>query len=143
MERNTHAAIRMKNGKTPELLAPAGDFEALIAAVRGGADAVYVGGKAFSARAYAKNFDTDELSRAVEYCHLHGVKLYVTVNTAVYDREIDEVLAYAEELWRVGVDAVICADLGVIRARKERLPPIGNFLASLLLCSSMDNPNLL
>ena len=69
----------------PELLAPAGDFESLVAAVKAGADAVYVGGRAFSARAYAKNFDIQELSRAADYVHTHGVKLYVTVNTLVFE----------------------------------------------------------
>ena len=64
-----------RKSRLPELLAPAGDFECLVAAVRGGADAVYIGGKAFSARAYAKNFDNDEIKRAVSYCHLHGVKI--------------------------------------------------------------------
>ena len=98
----------------PELLAPAGDFECLVAAVEGGADAIYVGAKRFGARAYAKNFDNAELSRAVTYCHLHGVRLYVTVNTLIYDREMDEVVELARELYEIGVDAVIIADLGAI-----------------------------
>ena len=79
-----------RNSKLPELLAPAGDITCLYAAVEAGADAVYVGGRAFGARAYAKNFDSSELKHAVEYCHLHGVKLYVTVNTLVYDKEMAE-----------------------------------------------------
>ena len=106
----------------PELLAPAGDFEALCAAVEAGADAVYVGGKSFGARAFAKNFDMDELASAVEYCHIHGVKLYVTVNTLVFDRELSELSDYAAELWRIGVDAVICADLGAIAEIRRRVP---------------------
>ncbi len=106
----------------PELLAPAGDMQCLYAAVSGGADAVYVGGRFFGARAYAKNFDIDELSRAVIYCHLHGVKLYVTVNTLVYDREMRELSDFAAELWRIGVDAVIACDLGAIREIKRRVP---------------------
>lgn len=109
----------------PELLSPAGDMECLYAAVAAGADAVYVGGRAFGARAYAKNFDIDELRCATEYCHLHGVKIYVTVNTLVYDREMRELSDFAAELWKIGVDAVITADLGVIseiRARAPKLP---------------------
>ena len=106
----------------PELLAPAGDFECLVAAVRGGADAVYIGGKMFSARAFAKNFDIDEIKRAVTYCHLHGVKLYVTMNILIYDNELADAVAFATELYRVGVDALIVADLGLIRALRERLP---------------------
>ena len=106
----------------PELLAPAGSFEALVAAVAAGADAVYVGGRRFGARAFAKNFDVDELSRAVSYCHLHGVRLYVTVNTLIEDREMGEVLSYAAELWRLGVDALIVSDLGVIREIRRAIP---------------------
>ncbi len=106
----------------PELLAPAGDFECLIAAVSGGADAIYIGGKMFSARAYAKNFDIEETKRAVSYCHLHGVRLYVTMNTLVYDNELDDALAFARELYKAGVDALIIADLGLIRLIRKELP---------------------
>ncbi len=106
----------------PELLAPAGDISCLYAAVSAGADAVYVGGKAFGARAYAKNFDIDGLKKAVSYCHIHGVKLYVTVNTLVYDREMKELSDYIARLYEIGVDAVITADLGVIREIKRRTP---------------------
>ena len=113
--------MRRKNS-LPELLAPAGDMQCLYAAVEAGADAVYVGGKAFGARAYAKNFDKDELCAAVEYCHLHGVKLYVTVNTLVYDRELGELSDFIAEIWESGADAVITADLGVIREIKRRAP---------------------
>ena len=77
-----------RHSNLPELLAPAGDMECLYAAVAAGADAIYVGGKHFGARAFAKNFDIDELTSAVKYCHLHGVKLYVTLNTLVEDRAI-------------------------------------------------------
>ena len=108
--------------RLPELLAPAGDMQCLYAAVAAGADAVYVGGRAFGARAYAKNFDIDELIHAVEYCHLHGVKLYVTVNTLVYDRELPELSDFVARLWEIGVDAVITADLGVIKEIKRRVP---------------------
>ena len=106
----------------PELLAPAGDFECLAAAVKGGADAIYIGGKLFSARAYAKNFDLYEIKRAVSYCHLHGVKLYVTMNILMYDNELDEALGFAEQLYKVGVDALIVADLGLISLIRRRLP---------------------
>ena len=108
----------------PELLAPAGDMNCLYAAVSAGADAIYVGGKAFGARAYAKNFDIDELKKAVAYCHVHGVKLYVTVNTLVYDREMRELSDYVARLYEIGVDAVITADLGVIREIRKRAPEL-------------------
>ncbi len=112
----------IRKDKLPELLAPAGDFECLVAAVRGGADAVYIGGKAFSARAFAKNFDIDEIKRAVSYCHLHGVKLYVTMNILIYDSEMDEAFRFAHELYCAGADALIVADAGLIRLIREKLP---------------------
>ena len=111
-----------RKSKLPELLSPAGDFECLVAAVRGGADAVYIGGKAFSARAYAKNFDNDEIKRAVSYCHLHGVKLYVTMNTLLYNDELEGALLFASELYTLGVDAIIVADVGLISLIRERIP---------------------
>ena len=111
-----------RSEKLPELLAPAGSFECLLAAVEAGADAVYVGGRRFGARAFAKNFELDELSRAVAYCHLHKVKLYVTVNTLIEDREMPEVLEYCSSLYRIGVDALIVADLGLVRALRRCLP---------------------
>lgn len=106
----------------PELLSPAGNFEALIAAIEAGADAVYLGGKSFGARAFAENFDINELTRAVEYAHLFGVKLFVTVNTLVYDKELDAMRAYLMELYKMGVDAVIVSDLGVVREIKRTVP---------------------
>lgn len=112
----------IRKEKLPELLSPAGDFECLVAAVRGGADAVYIGGKLFSARAYAKNFDIDEIKRAVSYCHLHDVKLYVTMNILLLDTELDEALDFAKDLYLAGVDALIVADLGLISLIRERLP---------------------
>lgn len=113
--------MKRKN-KLPELLAPAGSFECLIAAIRGGADAIYVGGKRFGARAYAKNFDAEEMKKAVTYAHLHGRKIYVTINTLILDREMEDALAYARELYQIGVDALIVADLGLIKVLKEHLP---------------------
>lgn len=113
-----------RSNHLPELLAPAGDMEALYAATEAGADAVYVGGKRFGARAFARNFDEAELELAVRYCHLHGVKLYVTVNTLVFDREMQELSDYAAYLYEIGVDAVIAADLGAIREMKRRVPEL-------------------
>ena len=106
----------------PELLAPAGSYEALLAAVDGGADAVYLGGKSYGARAFADNFDTEELARAIRYAHLHAVRVYVTVNTLLFDREMDECMAYVRKLYTLGTDAVICADLGLIRRIRHELP---------------------
>ena len=111
-----------RKGELPELLAPAGSYEALIAAVEAGADAVYIGGKSFGARAFAENFDLDGIKSAVEYCHLHSVKLYVTVNTLIYDRELAELSEYLIGLYKAGVDALIVADLGAISLIKSVTP---------------------
>ena len=106
----------------PELLAPAGGEQAFYAALAGGADAIYLGGRSFNARAYADNFDTETLSRCLAIAHARGVKVYVTVNTLLTDRELPEAVSYAEELYRMGVDALIVADVGLISLLRQRLP---------------------
>lgn len=106
----------------PELLAPAGSEEALYAAVAAGADAVYLGGKAFGARAFAQNFDEAAIGKAVAYCHLHGVRLYVTVNTLVHERELPAWLDFCRSLYCMGVDALIVTDLGGISLLRKHLP---------------------
>ena len=130
-----------RGGRLPELLAPAGDFECLIAAVAAGADAIYVGGRLYSARAYAKNFDMDELVKAVEYCHLHGVKLYVTLNTLLYDRELEGAVSFARELYRIGVDALIVADLGLVRILREVLPELELHASTQMSVHNVDGAN--
>jgi len=105
-----------------ELLAPAGSFEALAAAVESGADAVYLGGTKFNARAFADNFDNDTLIKAVDYAHLRGVKVYITVNILIFDRELEEVLDYIRFLYCIGVDAVIVQDFALVRLVKEWFP---------------------
>ena len=99
--------------KLPELLAPAGSREAAIAAVRGGADAIYLGGTMLNARMNAKNFGDDEMRDTIAFCHENGVFVYVTLNTAVYDRELSEALDYVGFLYTAGVDGLIVADLGL------------------------------
>jgi putative protease len=105
-----------------ELLAPAGTWEALEAAVNAGANAVYLGGKAFGARAYASNFDRKEMEKAVYFCHMHHVRLYVTVNTLVDDKELPELEDYLVFLHNAGVDGIIVQDMGVIRAAQQIVP---------------------
>lgn len=105
-----------------ELLAPAGSFEALRAAVENGADAVYLGGKSYSARASAANFSPEELQSALDYCHIRGVKVYVTVNTLLRADELEGALAYLADLYRWGVDAVIIQDLGLAHRARRELP---------------------
>ena len=99
--------------KNVELLAPAGTYEAFIAAVENGANAIYMGGKLFNARANASNFDIDELQKIVQYAHLRNVKIHITMNTLLDDSEIEDALAFAYELYKIGVDAVIVQDLGL------------------------------
>ncbi|MBQ9937752.1 MAG: U32 family peptidase [Oscillospiraceae bacterium] len=109
---------------TPEILAPAGSFESLVAAVRCGANAVYVGSREFSARASAQNFNNDELKKAVEFCHQRDVKLHLAVNTAVYDSEIDAVKRLITNAAQIGVDALIVSDLGVLSLCREICPEL-------------------
>ena len=113
-----------RRSNLPELLAPAGDFECLIAAVCAGADAVYIGAREFSARAYAKNFDIFEIDRAVRYCHLFGVRLYVTVNTLLTTAELPRAVSLAHELYALGVDALIVSDIGLVAELKRTLPEL-------------------
>jgi len=102
-----------------ELLAPAGSLESLYAAVQSGADAVYLGGSKFSARAYASNFDNEKMAEAVKYCHIYGVKVHVTINTLLKDSEIREAADYARFLYDIGVDALIVQDIGLAKLLRE------------------------
>lgn len=100
--------------KKVELLAPAGDMQSLIAAINAGADAVYLGGKLFGARAFAKNFDTDELIEALHLCHLHHKKVYLTFNTLIKESEYEEILPFLTPLYENGLDGIIIQDIGLI-----------------------------
>jgi putative protease len=110
--------------KLPELLAPAGSWDALVAAVASGADAVYLSGKRFGARKYASNFDQNELKAAVNYAHLRGVKVYVTVNTLIRDDELQDVASYLEWLYEIGADAVLVQDIGVASLARQIVPEL-------------------
>jgi putative protease len=110
--------------RIPEILAPAGSFAALRAAVWAGADAVYLGGQAFNARANAANFGSDELREAVILAHRAGVKVYVTVNTLLKEAELPEALNFLGELYNLGVDAAIVQDLGLANAAQSSLPQL-------------------
>ncbi len=107
-----------------ELLSPAGDFASLRQAVINGCDAVYVGGIKFGARKYAPNFTNEELIKAIHYCHLYNVKIYVTVNTLIYDNELTEALKYIEFLYKNEVDAIIMQDIGLIKLVREMFPDL-------------------
>ena len=107
--------------KRVELLAPAGDMDSLLAAVNNGADAVYIGGKKFGARKFAHNFDAKELKEAIQVCHTHGARLYVTVNTLIHDTELEDALQELKFLYEIGVDAVIIQDIGLICLARKYL----------------------
>lgn len=110
--------------KNIEILAPCGSYESIEAAVRQGTDAVYIGALQFSARAYAANFDEAQLEKAVRYCHLHGVKVHIAINTLVSDDELYEALRVAEHAYKLGVDAFIVQDLGLATLLKSACPEI-------------------
>ena len=105
--------------KKVEVLAPAGSMESLYAAINKGADAVYLGGNKFSARAYASNFDNDNMIKAVDYAHSYDVKIYVTLNTILKENEIEEAVKYVGFLYEIGVDALIIQDVGLLKRTKE------------------------
>lgn len=109
-------------GKNVEILAPAGSMECLQAAVAAGADAVYLGGTKFGARAYAQNLSEEDLVKAIEYVHIHGRKIYMTVNTLLKDREMKELYDYLLPYYRAGLDGVIVQDIGAIRFIGEHFP---------------------
>lgn len=111
--------------KKTELLAPAGSMESLKAAVCAGADAVYIGGTRFGARAYADNLTEEDMKWAIDYAHLHGVSLYMTINTLLKERELEEELYdYVKPYYEQGLDAVIVQDFGVLQALSEWFPKL-------------------
>lgn len=108
--------------RLPELLSPAGSIESLMAAIEGGADAIYIGGVSFNARINAKNFTREEMRRGISLAHSYGTKVYIATNTLVYDRELDDFLRVAEDAYRDGADALIIADVGAAREVSKRIP---------------------
>lgn len=106
----------------PELLAPAGNMETLKAAILAGCDAVYIGGKFFGARNYADNFTDEEMIEAIKYAHLNGVKIYVTMNTLVYETETKNFIDYALFLHKNNVDAIIIQDIGMMDYLRQKYP---------------------
>lgn len=112
----------MSNANLPELLAPAGGYDSLRAAVQSGADAVYIGGPFLNARRTAENFTTEKIVQAADYCHLYGVKLHVAVNTLIKDTEFAGLKNYVYDLNDAGVDALIIQDIGAAMHIKKLLP---------------------
>lgn len=106
----------------PELLAPAGNMECLKAAIHNGADAIYLSGKNYGARAFAKNFTNEEIKEAIKYAHIYDVKVYVTANTLIYEEEVPNFIEYIKFLYLSGVDAVLMQDIGMINLVKNIIP---------------------
>nr|WP_307506396.1 U32 family peptidase [Paeniclostridium ghonii] len=122
-----------------ELLAPVGSFDALKAAVQNGANAVYLGGKEFSARASANNFDREELKEAVNYAHIRNVKVFVTANTLIKQNEIDDFLNYIKYLYDIDVDAVILQDIGMAKLIKKLLPDFELHASTQMVAHSLED----
>ena len=108
--------------KKIELLAPAGSQESLIGAINAGANAVYLAGKRFGARAFSNNFDDENLIEAIHYAHLRGVFVYVTINTLIFDDEVEELLSFTDLLVKNQVDALIVQDIGMMDLLTKRYP---------------------
>lgn len=115
---------RMETGRTklPELLAPAGGRQAFLGAVKAGADAVYLGGEKFGARAYAENFTREDIVKSIKEAHILGKKVYLTLNVLTKESEMSETMEFAESLYREGLDGAIVQDLGVVSMLRERCP---------------------
>lgn len=106
----------------PELLAPCGSFDGMKAAVYAGADAVYFGGQAFSARMNARNFTSEEAARGIFFCHENGVRAYAALNTQIYDRDLEKAATFAAFLAEAGIDALIVSDMGLAKLIHEAAP---------------------
>ncbi len=121
---NTETNKSVPGIKIPELLAPAGSFEKMVAAIHYGADAVYMGGKKFSLRAHASNFSDEEMRRAVEYAHQKNVRVYVTVNILAHQEDMRGLEDYLLFLREIVVDGIIISDPGILMMAKEHIPEI-------------------
>lgn len=127
-----------------EILAPAGSMECLKAAITAGADAVYTGGALFGARAYAHNLTEEELLEAIDYVHLHGKRLYLTVNTLIKDREMEkQMYDYLLPYYRQGLDAVIVQDIGLFRFIRKHFPDLPIHASTQMTLTGVDGAKFL
>ena len=113
----------MKN-RTVEILAPAGSYESMVAAVNAGADAVYIGGSRIGARAYANNLDEETMVKAINFMHLHGCRIYMTVNTLVKEKEMSDLYSYLKPYYEAGLDAVLVQDMGALTYIRKHFPDL-------------------
>ncbi len=130
-------------GEHVELLAPAGNYDAFLGAVNAGADAVYLGGERFGARAYADNFRAEEILRALHVAHFYGKKIYLTVNTLLKQREIQALSDYLAPLCEEGLDGVIVQDLGALRFMKEHFPALSLHASTQMTVTGVRGASLL
>lgn len=129
--------------KAPELLSPAGDFSAFLGAINAGADAVYLGGDAYGARAYAKNFSREEIVEALDYAHAHSKKIYLTVNTLTKNDEAEMLYDYLKPLYLAGLDGVIVQDLGVFSFIGKEFPDMALHVSTQMAVSSVSGAAML
>lgn len=122
--------------RIPELLAPVGSMEHLKVAINAGASSVYLSGKNYSARKFAKNFTLDEITEAVNIAHMHNVKVYVTVNTLIKQDELESVINYLSKLYSIGVDAVLVQDLGLVELINKHLPDLKMHASTQMTCEN-------
>ena len=127
-----------------EILAPAGSYQSLEAAVHAGADAVYIGGTRFGARAFADNLTEEELLSAIDYVHLHGKKIYLTINTLFKEKELQEELyPYLLPYYKQGLDAVIVQDMGVLTFIREQFPDLPVHASTQMTITNVSGARLL
>ena len=129
--------------KEIELLAPAGNMESLVAAISAGCDAVYLSGKKYGARAFAANFSNEELIEAINYAHLYDVKVYVTVNTLIYESEFNDFIDYIDFLYKSNVDAVIMQDIGAMDLVRQKFPNLEIHASTQMNIHSLESVKML
>ncbi|MBQ1877791.1 MAG: U32 family peptidase, partial [Erysipelotrichaceae bacterium] len=122
-----------------ELLAPSGNFDCVRAAISNGANAVYLGGRLFNARAFAANFDNEELKEVCDFCHLYDAKVYVTVNTLYKNEEFPELISFIDELYAMGVDGLIMQDIGAIALVRKYWPDLPVHVSTQLTSKSLED----
>lgn len=129
--------------KKIELLSPAGNMECLIAAANAGADAIYIGGDKFSARAKAENFTKEKIIEGIDYLKIYNIKLYVALNTLIKDEEMEEAIEYAKFLYSVGVDALIIQDIGLFKNLRKICPEIELHASTQMTIHNIEGAKLL
>ncbi len=132
-----------KRDKKIELLAPAGNKDAFMGAVHAGADAIYLGGEKFGARAYAENFSREELTACIRYGHIHGCKSYLTVNTLMKEQELPELVEELIPLYEAGLDGVIVQDLGALREIRQHFPRLALHASTQMTVTGAEGAKLL